>query len=102
MKSYNELTPREKDHAIDKALSVVVKKLVNFDFEYKFKSPYSQKIFSQSFNCLTETAQIWSVMNSDEIAEELYPEAEKLAKIAFYTETNDIVFAGIVDQKVNF
>jgi len=96
MKKYNELNNIQKDWAVGAALEVVIENLVVEKFDYQFKSPYCQKLFLDSFNCFTTEEQINVLVNSDEIAEELYKQAEVIARVAHYPEKNEVVLKGVV------
>ena len=96
MKTYNDLTPIQRDLAVDKALEVLVKILLKDEFDYKFKSLLAQEHFYNAFRWRQWADEFDTVMGSDEIAEELYPVAESMAEIAYYPTVDEYVFPGIV------
>lgn len=100
MKKYSDLSSLQKDFAVDSALRILLNKLVDEDFDYKFKSPLAQKHFHDGMykSIVTRTSAINYLLNSDEIAEELYPIAESMAEIAYYPNADETVIKGIVKQ----
>lgn len=105
MKKYSDLTSLQKDFAVDKALKVLAKKLVDTEFDYCFKSPIAQRDFNYAllvdpvyFQNIPPPHRIRAIdviMNSDEIAEELYPIAESMAEVAYYPNGDEVVIEGI-------
>ena len=95
MKKYHNLKPLEKDYAVDMALSILVTQLIETEFDYKFKSALAQKHFFDALLPVNECMEFNIVMESDEIAEELYPIAEMLAEGAYYPTEDDHVIKGI-------
>lgn len=101
MKSYKELNSSQKDHAVDKALKMLVKKLISESFDYLFHSPISQKHFYEAI-ILGNTWREWDqrtpfdiAMESDEILEELTPAAEAICQDAHYPQVGEVCFSGI-------
>ena len=96
MRKYSDLTQHQKDKATDKALEILVDKLVRDEFDYQFKSVLAQKHFFESFESHKSDEQVKAcILRSDEIAEELYPIAENVAKTAYYPTENDCVIEGV-------
>ena len=96
MKTYNDLTSHQKDTATDKALEVLVKMILDTEFDYVFASPLTQKRFYDAIRFPKTKSEFEIMMASDEIAEELYPLAESMAEIAFYPSDDEYVLLGIV------
>lgn len=95
MKKYTDLKPLEKDYAVDMALAMLVKELIETDFDYVFKSALAQKHFFDALSLVNEGNEFNVAMESDEIAEELYPIAEAMAEVAYYPSEGDHVITGI-------
>lgn len=96
MRKYSDLTQSQKDKATDKCLEILVDKLVRDGFDYEFKSVLAQKHFFESFGNHKQDHQIKAcILNSDEIAEELYPIAESMAEMAYYPIDSECVIEGV-------
>lgn len=96
MRKYSDLSQHQKDKATDKALEILVDKLVRDGFDYEFKSALAQKHFFDAFNNYTKDEDIKArIIRSDEVAEELYPIAESMAESAYYPTESDCVIQGV-------
>src|ERR1022692_825737 len=96
MKTYNDLTSHQKDVATDKALEVLVRMILDENFDYIFASPLTQKCFYDAIRFPKTKSELEVMMASDEIAEELYPLAELMAETAYYPGDDEYVLLGIV------
>lgn len=96
MRKYSDLTQHQKDVATDKALEILVDKLMWDGFDYQFKSVLAQKHFFESFESHKSDEQVKAcILRSDEIAEELYPIAESMAEAAYYPVEGEYVIEGV-------
>jgi len=96
MRKYSDLSQHQKDKAVDKALEILVNKLVNDGFDYEFKSAFAQKCFLESFVKYKQDNKIKECfLQSDEVAEELYPIAESVAETAYYPNEEDCIIQGV-------
>jgi hypothetical protein len=96
VRKYSDLTKHQKDKATDKALEILIDKLMWDGFDYQFKSVLAQKHFFESFGQYKKDHQIKAcILRSDEIAEELYPIAESMAETAYYPATGEYVIEGV-------
>lgn len=96
MKKYSDLTSLQKDFAVDKALIVLVKMLISDSFEFQFKSPLAQWHFYNALSSFKKDEDsLKAILDSDEIAEELYPIAESMAETAYYPIAGEYVLEDI-------
>jgi hypothetical protein len=96
MKTYKQLTQLQKDFATDKALEILIKIMIQEEFDFTFKSPLAQKHFLDAFRFQKTKSEFECIIESDEVAEELYPIAESMAEIAWYPSNDEYVLNGIV------
>jgi hypothetical protein len=108
MKKYYELSSHQQDKAVDKAMEILMKMILDTEFDYTFKSPIAQNHFHSAILCDPVYFQnvpsnrirgIDIMIHSDEIIEELTPTAEMMAEIAYYPGIDEYVIQGVINQK---
>jgi hypothetical protein len=102
MKRFYDLTPHQQDVAVDKAVEVLAKMLVEEGFDFQFHSALSQSHFMEAMVKGSNSGEFGTksvlemVIASDEIYEELAPHAELMAEIAWYPSSEEYCIQGVI------
>lgn len=90
MKKYEQLSPAQRDKAADKALGILVRQIVEGFLRPKL-SKQNQDFVTYWITNMDKEFAYAKILDSDEVAEELWPLAEEMAAAAIYPEGGEYV-----------